>query len=67
MTPRFQSLADDLWEGNLAAIQTVRTFSDRERITLEATILNMYGKSISLRGTPMQVQATLTAARRLGG
>jgi hypothetical protein len=66
MTPHFQSLADDLWEGNLAAIQTVRTFGDRERVTLEATILSKYGKSISLRGTPTQVQATLEAARRFG-
>jgi hypothetical protein len=64
MTPHFQLLAEDLWEGNLAAIQRLRTFGDRERVTLEATILSKFGKSVSLRGTPNQVQATLEAARR---
>jgi hypothetical protein len=63
MPPYFERLADDLWDGNLSTIQSLRTMGDRERIALEATILTKYGKSLSLRGAPQQVQAALLAAR----
>jgi hypothetical protein len=63
-TKYFELLADEVWEGNPATISSVRHLGDRERNALEATILNKYGKSLSLRGTPAQVHATLDAAKR---
>jgi hypothetical protein len=63
-TKYFDMLADKVWEGNPDTISSLRHLGDRERNALEATILNKYGKSLSLRGTPAQVQATLHAAKR---
>jgi hypothetical protein len=63
-TAYFDMLAEELWDANVLTLQAVRRFGDRERTSLEAIILNRYGKSISLRGTPEEVQATLEAARR---
>lgn len=62
-TKYFELLADEVWEGNTATISSVSHLGDRERNALEATILNKYGKSLSLRGTPAQLHATLEAAR----
>jgi hypothetical protein len=63
-TKYFELLAQEVWEGNASTISSVNHLGDRQRIALEATILNRYGKSVSLRGTPSQIQATLEAARR---
>ncbi|QUS40290.1 hypothetical protein RPMA_16690 [Tardiphaga alba] len=63
MTAYFSRIAADLWDGKWETIIATRGACDRERLHIEATILCLYGKSLSLRGSPEKVRATLAAAR----
>jgi hypothetical protein len=62
-TEYFEEVATSLWQLNWEAIVSAGRLGERERNAIEATILNKYGKSISLRGTPDCVRDAIQAAR----